>query len=76
MPRRVVNNAWGSLTFTFTDCTHGKVDFVSTLGYGAGSMNLTRLTQPAGLTCPSNLDIRPETPVAARGSCEMPIRRR
>ena len=51
-PDRVVNNPWGSLMFTFTDCNHGKVDFNSTAGYGTGSMNLTRLTQPAGLTCP------------------------
>ncbi len=51
-PRRIVNNRWGTLTFTFTDCNHGKVDFDSVLGYGSGSMNLTRLTTPAGLTCP------------------------
>ena len=51
-PTRVFNNPWGSLTFTFTDCNHGKIDFVSTLGYGVGSMNLTRLTLPAGLACP------------------------
>jgi N-acetylneuraminic acid mutarotase len=50
-PARVVNNAWGTLTFTFTDCNHGRVDFSSTRGYGTGSMNLTRLTQPAGLSC-------------------------
>ena len=49
---QIVHNPWGSLTFNFTDCNHGKVDFNSVLGYGAGSMNLTRLTQPAGLTCP------------------------
>jgi len=51
-PATVVHNPWGSLTFTFSDCNHGKVDFNSVLGYGAGSMNLTRLTQPVGLTCP------------------------
>jgi len=51
-PAHVVNNPWGSLTFTFTDCNHGRVEFNSTAGYGAGSMNLTRLTQPAGLACP------------------------
>jgi len=28
------------------------VDFSSVAGYGTGSMNLTRLTQPAGLACP------------------------
>ena len=48
----VVDNPWGTLKFTFTDCNHGKVEFASTSGYGTGSMNLTRLTQPAGLTCP------------------------
>ena len=51
-PSKVVHNAWGTLTFTFTDCDHGKVDFNSMAGYGTGSMKLTRLTQPAGLTCP------------------------
>ena len=51
-PNQIVRNAWGTLTFTFTDCNHGRVDFNSVLGYGTGSMNLTRLTQPAGLSCP------------------------
>jgi N-acetylneuraminic acid mutarotase len=51
-PARVTHNAWGRLTFTFYDCSHGRVDFNSTAGYGSGSMNLTRLTQPAGLACP------------------------
>ena len=44
---------WGTLRFTFTDCNHGRVDFTSVAGYGTGSMNLTRLTQPAGLSCGS-----------------------
>ena len=51
-PARVTNNPWGTLKFTFTDCNHGRVDFDSIRGYGSGSMNLTRLTQPAGLACP------------------------
>jgi Galactose oxidase, central domain/Kelch motif len=51
-PYQVVRNAWGTLTFTFTDCDHGSVEFNSVAGYGMGSMNLTRLTQPAGLSCP------------------------
>jgi hypothetical protein len=52
-PTKVTNVAWGTLTFTFTDCNSGRVDFTSTVpGYGNGSMNLTRLTLPAGLTCP------------------------
>jgi hypothetical protein len=48
----VTPNAWGSLTFTFTDCNHGRVDFSSVAAYGSGSMNISRLTQPAGLVCP------------------------
>jgi hypothetical protein len=51
-PSQVVRNPWGTLTFTFADCDHGKVDFNSVAGYGTGSMTLARLTQPAGLTCP------------------------
>ena len=51
-PSQVVGNPWGTLTFTFSDCNHGRVDFSSPGEYGTGSMNLTRLTQPAGLTCP------------------------
>ena len=52
-PAKTTNVAWGTLTFTFTDCNNGRVDFTSTVpGYGSGSMTLSRLTQPAGLTCP------------------------
>lgn len=51
-PADVVVNRWGSLTFTFTDCNHGRVEFDSAAGYGSGRMNITRLTLPAGLTCP------------------------
>jgi hypothetical protein len=46
---------WGTLTLTFTDCNHGRVDFFgagNSSPWGAGSMDLTRLTLPAGLSCP------------------------
>ena len=47
------DNPWGTLTFTFTDCNSGRVDFVSTYpGYGSNHMDLTRVTLPSGLTCP------------------------
>jgi hypothetical protein len=51
-PDTIVRKRWGTLTFTFTDCNHGLVEFSSLLGYGSDSMELLRLTQPAGLTCP------------------------
>ncbi|HKE49188.1 MAG TPA: plastocyanin/azurin family copper-binding protein [Rhodanobacteraceae bacterium] len=53
-PSNVTQPVWGTLTFEFTDCNHGSVDFVSAVasGYGSGHMDLTRLTQPAGLACP------------------------
>jgi hypothetical protein len=51
---KIVNSPWGTLTFTFTDCNSGRVDFASTYpGYGSSHMALTRLTLPAGLTCAS-----------------------
>jgi len=44
---------WGTLTFEFSDCNSGRVDWASTQpGYGAGTMPLTRLTLPDGLSCP------------------------
>jgi plastocyanin len=52
-PATIVNNPWGTLTFTFSDCGHGRVDFSSTVaGFGNGHMDLIRLTQLAGLSCP------------------------
>jgi plastocyanin len=52
-PAEVVRGDWGTLTFTFTDCSNGRVDFNSVAGFGTGSMTLKRLTLPAGLTCPA-----------------------
>ena len=44
---------WGNVTINFTDCNHATVNYSSTVsGYGSGSVALSRLTQPAGLTCP------------------------
>jgi len=51
-PTQIARNRWGTLTFTFIDCNHGTVEFNSMGDFGTGSMNLTRLTQPGGLTCP------------------------
>jgi len=52
-PSNVTQPAWGTLTLQFTDCNHGEVNFTSSVpGYGSGHMDLTRLTQPAGLECP------------------------
>jgi sugar lactone lactonase YvrE len=46
----VAYNRWGTLKFTFSDCNHGVVAYDSPT-YGAGSIDITRLTLPAGLTC-------------------------
>ncbi len=51
-PAKVVRNPWGTMKFTFSDCDHGRVEFNSIDGYGNGSMDLLRLTMPAGLSCP------------------------
>jgi hypothetical protein len=52
-PAAVNRIPWGTLTFSFTDCNHGRVDFDSSYqDYGSNHLDLTRLTQPAGVVCP------------------------
>jgi plastocyanin len=51
-PARIELHSWGTLTFTFADCNRGRVDFSARAGFGSGSMELTRLTLPAGISCP------------------------
>lgn len=52
-PDDVVTTNWGTLTFTFTDCTNATATWSSVLpGYGSGSLPLVRLTQIAGTECP------------------------
>jgi glucose/arabinose dehydrogenase len=50
-PANVTSTPWGRLTLTFDDCSNGRVDYVSTAGFGSGTMRLTRLTQAAGTSC-------------------------
>ena len=46
-PNKIVRNPWGTLTFTFSDCNHGRVDFNSTIGglrsrsHGLGTSDAT-----------------------------------
>jgi glucose/arabinose dehydrogenase len=47
----VQNQPFGTMTFTFSSCSRGRVDFDFPDGYGRGSMELTRLTTPEGLNC-------------------------
>lgn len=45
---------WGTLAFTFTGCKSGQMSWttsVSGFGTGSGSMPLTRLTVPSGISC-------------------------
>jgi len=52
-PANVTQPPWGTLTFSFTDCDHGRVDFDSSVaGYGTGHMDISRLTHIGGLACP------------------------
>jgi len=52
-PSNLQDLLWGTLVFTFTDCDHGQVSWQPVVaGYTSGSMAITRLTMPAGLTCP------------------------
>ncbi len=49
---KIVRYYWGTLSFVFDDCDHGVVHFDSAMWHLEGTMQLTRLTQPAGLSCP------------------------
>lgn len=50
---QLTNQPWGAITFTFTDCDNGTVSWKPTAeGYTSGSIPISRLTMPAGLTCP------------------------
>ncbi len=51
-PAQIVRIPWGRMNFTFTDCNNGRLDYTSSVpGFGSGTIPLTRLTLPAGLTC-------------------------
>jgi hypothetical protein len=49
----VTKTPWGTVTFTFTGCDSGTVNWSSTLaGYGSGSLPISRLTRIKGMSCP------------------------
>jgi len=53
-PNEAVGTPWGTLTFTFTDCTHGHVDWTTTDAAftPSGGLDIERLTSLAGTSCP------------------------
>ncbi|HEX7770512.1 MAG TPA: hypothetical protein VF422_10845 [Dokdonella sp.] len=52
-PSQVQNAVWGTLSFAFSDCNHGTLEWNAVApGYGSGTMDIERLTLPAGLACP------------------------
>ena len=46
-----VNTPIGTLTFNFTGCGSGRVDFALDSEFGTGFMNISRLTTPVGVSC-------------------------
>ena len=66
-PSNVQTQSWGALTFTFSDCNHGHVDWSSSIPeYVSGGMDLTRLTQPAGVACSGGAMVRPASGSASQ----------
>lgn len=53
-PAEAQSLPWGTVTLTFSDCTHGHVDWTSTdpSFSSSGGMDLVRLTQILGTSCP------------------------
>jgi len=51
-PSELQNQLWGTITVTFTDCNNGRVSWQPVAAdYTSGSISITRLTMPMGLTC-------------------------
>jgi len=52
-PNSIVNLPWGTMTFTFSDCNTGRLDWASSdpAFTASGSMPLKRLTQIQGISC-------------------------
>lgn len=42
---------WGSMVFEFDDCDNGRAHYVSDIGFGEGTLALTRLSNIAGIRC-------------------------
>lgn len=53
-PAQIVNNPWGTMTFTFTSCNAGQMQWTSTdpAFTAAGTLALERVTSVQGTTCP------------------------
>ncbi len=50
-PEDVITEAWGTITFTFSECNIGTAEYVST-NFGSGSYDIERITTISGLKCP------------------------
>ena len=53
-PAQIVNNPWGTMTFTFTGCNAGQMQWTSTdpAFTASGTLALERVTTVQGTTCP------------------------
>jgi acid phosphatase len=52
---QVVQQNWGTMTFTFSSCAAGEMEWTTTIpgfGTGSGTLPLSRLSVPSGLSCP------------------------
>ncbi len=73
----LVQEEWGRLSFTFSDCDHGSVDYAGLPGYGSGRIVLQRLTGNPRLPCaegeaPANGPTPDEPPAPAPPSPSVP----
>ncbi|MEE9412743.1 MAG: hypothetical protein V3V22_06780 [Methylococcales bacterium] len=48
---QVNRTPWGILNFTFDSCNTGIIDYTGPTEFGAGRLNLQRLTSISGLVC-------------------------
>ncbi len=50
-PSKVTAQTWGRVEMSFQSCSNLSFSYQGPTAYGSGSIPLTRLATPAGLTC-------------------------
>jgi hypothetical protein len=67
-PTAVVRTPWGTLTLNFSSCSAGILSYASSVGFGTGAINLTRLTNLTQVRCDDPPPVTGLTPGRWTGS--------
>jgi hypothetical protein len=67
-PAAVNRTPWGTLTLNFSSCSAGILSYASSVGFGSGAINLTRLTNLTQVRCDDPPPVTRLTPGRWTGS--------